>query len=62
MKTPQAVGTGMVVAAWLAIALVGVPALIVLGLWLLGVPLDWSSWKTYAGIIALTAAMVLASK
>lgn len=30
-----------------------------LGLWLLGIPLDWSSWKTYAGIAALWFAIVL---
>lgn len=33
-----------------------------LGFWLIGISLDWSSWKTYAGLVALTAAMVLANR
>lgn len=36
-----------------------VPGLLALGLWLMGVQLDWSSWKTYAGLLAITAAMAL---
>jgi hypothetical protein len=47
-------------AAWLIAALLGVPACIALGLWLLGIPIDWTSWKTYAGIASLTVAMVWA--
>ena len=35
-------------------------ALLALGLWLLGVPLDWTSWKTYAGLVVLALAMGLA--
>lgn len=30
-----------------------VPILLALGLWLVGVPLDWASWKTYIGLIVL---------
>lgn len=47
---------------WLAVALCGTPLLIALGFWLLGVSLDWSSWKTYVGLITLSGAMVLANK
>lgn len=61
MKILRAVGAGAGITAWFAIALGGVPALIILGLWLLGVPLDWSSWKTYAGIVAIAVAMATAS-
>lgn len=65
MKTRK-VATKSVVAAglfgWLALALLGTPVLIAAGLWLLGLPLDWGNWKTYVGIGAITAAMVLANK
>ena len=37
----------------LAMTLFGVPLLIALGLRLVGVTLDWSSWHTYAGLIVL---------
>ena len=37
-----------------------IPALLALGLWLLGVPIDWSSWKTYAGLAVLTIALGIA--
>lgn len=37
-----------------------VPALLALGLWLIGVPLDWSSWKTYAGLAIITLAIGVA--
>lgn len=47
---------------WLTVALCGTPLLIATGFWLLGVPLDWSSWKTYAGLITLSCAMVLANR
>jgi hypothetical protein len=46
---------------WFVVALLGAPALIATGLWLLGLHLDWGNWKTYAGLCALTAAMVLAN-
>jgi len=46
---------------WLFVAFFGVPILVGLGLWLIGVPLDLSSWKTYAGLMALSVAMALAS-
>lgn len=48
--------------AWFVVALCGAPLLIALGFWLIGISLDWSSWKTYAGLVALTAAMVLANR
>jgi hypothetical protein len=32
------------------------PGLLGLALWLLGVPLNWSSWKTYVGLVALVSA------
>lgn len=35
------------------------PLLIALGLWLLGVPLSWTSWKTYAGLIVLWIAAAI---
>lgn len=50
------------VSGWFVLALFGTPSLIAGGLWLLGVPLDWGSWKTYVGIMSLTGAMVLANK
>lgn len=50
------------VVTWLAVALCGTPLLIALSFWLLGVSLDWSSWRTYAGLIAMSAAMVLANR
>lgn len=53
-------GAGTAITAWFAVPLLAPPILIALGLWLLGVPLDWLSWKTYAGLVALTAAMALA--
>jgi hypothetical protein len=37
-----------------------IPALFALGLWLLGVPLDWSTWKTYAGLAVLALVIGLA--
>lgn len=37
-----------------------IPIFLTLGLWLLGIPLDWANWKTYAGIAALWFAVVLA--
>lgn len=37
-----------------------IPALIALSLWLLGVPIDWSSWKTYAGLAVFTLAVGIA--
>ncbi len=40
----------------LAMSLFGVPLLIALGLRLVGVALDWSSWHTYAGLIVLSLA------
>jgi hypothetical protein len=52
--------TTAAVIAWLITALLGVPLMTALGLWLLGVPLDWSSWKTFAGLAALAVAMVWA--
>lgn len=36
------------------------PAMLALGLWLLGVPLDWSNWKTYAGLIIISFAVAIA--
>lgn len=41
------------------ILILAVPFLIALGLWLLGVPLDWASWKTYAGLIVMWIAAVI---
>lgn len=38
----------------LFLTLLGVPLLIALGLRLVGIPLDWSSWHTYAGLIILS--------
>lgn len=61
LRILRAIGTGARVTTWFVIALTGVPVLIALGLWLLGFSLDWSSWKTYTGIITLAVAMVLAS-
>lgn len=40
----------------LILMLFAAPVLFAFGLQLLGIPLDWSSWKTYAGLAALTAA------
>ena len=45
------------VMTWFVVALFGTPLLLALGLWLLGIHFDWSSWKTYAGLVALSAAM-----
>lgn len=37
-----------------------VPILLAIGLWLLGVPLDWASWKTYAGLLVVAVAAGIA--
>lgn len=36
------------------------PSLLALGLWLIGIPMDWSNWKTYAGLLAITVAVAVA--
>jgi len=32
------------------------------GFWLLGLPMDWSSWKTYAGLEVVALAMTFLTK
>lgn len=41
--------------SWLRLALV--PPLLALGLWLLGAPFDWVSWKTYTGLAVIAFAV-----
>ena len=41
----------------LAIGLLGNSLLIALGLWLVGVPLNWSIWHTYAGLVVLSVSL-----
>lgn len=43
--------------AYVFFSLAFTPALIALGLWLLGVPIDWASWKTYLGLLAISLAV-----
>lgn len=33
------------------------PLLIALGLWLIGAPLNWISWKTYVGLLVIAFAV-----
>lgn len=40
------------VAGWLLLFFIS-PLLIALGFWLIGIPLDWISWKTYAGLLVV---------
>lgn len=56
MKSWSVIG-GIV--AGLGALVLAAPLLITLGLWLLGVPLNWSSWKTYAGLIVLWIAAAI---
>lgn len=60
-KLASAAAAGHVV-SWFVAALCGSPLLIALGFWLLGVSLDWSSWKTYAGLVVLSGASLLANR
>lgn len=43
------------IAGWLMLFFIS-PLLIALGLWLIGVALDWSSWKTYVGLLVIAFA------
>ncbi|MEW5891249.1 MAG: hypothetical protein AB1768_19950 [Pseudomonadota bacterium] len=57
METAAAVGG---VSAALGLVLLSVPLLLALGLWLVGVPLDWTDWKTYLGLVVLWIAAAIA--
>ncbi len=60
MKSILRSGAGVVgIGLWLTIS-ISTPLLIAVGLSLLGIPLDWGTWKTYVGLCALTVAMVVA--
>ena len=50
------------VVVWLALAVTLLPAALALGFWLLGIPLDWASWRTYAGFLTLSLAMAFLTK
>ncbi|OJW46202.1 MAG: hypothetical protein BGO63_03790 [Candidatus Accumulibacter sp. 66-26] len=54
----KSVFVGLGVVGWVFLSLMLLPAALALGLWLLGFPLDWSSWKTYAGLEVISLAMV----
>lgn len=43
------------------LVILAAPTLLGVGLWLLGVPLEWSSWKTYAGLVTVILAVELAT-
>jgi len=58
-KTPP---LWLAIPMWVAVAVTLVPGLILLGLWLIGLPLDFGSWKTYAGAIVLGAALSFSGK
>lgn len=45
---------------WVIVALVLVlflPAMLALGFTLLGIDLDWSTWKTYVGLLVISGCM-----
>lgn len=44
------------VAGWMMLFFI-TPLLIALGFWLIGIPLDWLSWKTYAGLLIVAFAV-----
>lgn len=44
------------IAGWLMVFFIS-PLLIALGLWLIGVPLNWISWKTYVGLLVIAFAV-----
>lgn len=44
----------------LAVVLLAVPILFAIGLSLLGINLDWYSWKTYVGLVVLWIAASIA--
>ncbi|WP_018608176.1 hypothetical protein [Uliginosibacterium gangwonense] len=52
----------LVIPLWFFVAVTLVPGLILLGLWLIGMPLDFSTWKTYAGAMVLGAALSFSGK
>jgi len=52
----------LVTPLWCFVAVTLVPGLILLGLWLIGLPLDFGSWKTYVGAMVLGAALSFSGK
>lgn len=53
---------GSLAVGWLLCAITLLPAALAAGFWLLGFPLDWSSWKTYAGLEMIALAMTFLTK
>ena len=61
MGSLKKIALGTCAVAWLVCAITLLPAALAAGFWLLGFPLDWASWKTYAGfeVIALAVTFLV---
>lgn len=62
MSVLKSAAIGVSVGGWVILSLTLLPAALALGFWLLGFPLDWYSWKTYAGLEIIALAMTFLTK
>ena len=62
MKALKTIAFGTLAVGWLICAITLLPAALAAGFWLLGVPLDWSSWKTYVGFEVVAVSITFLTK
>ncbi len=62
MTALKTIAFGTFAVGWLLCAITLLPAALAAGFWFLGFPLDWSSWKTYAGLEVIALSMTFLTK
>jgi len=60
--TEESAPLWLVIPLWFFVAVTLIPGLILLGFWLIGLPIDFASWKTYVGAMVLGAALSFSGK
>ena len=61
-KVLKTIVFGTYASSWLVASFALLPTALATGFWLLGIPMDWSSWRTYAGLAVISLTMTFLSK
>jgi hypothetical protein len=62
VKSLKTIVFGTYAFGWLVAAFTLLPIALATGFWLLGLPMDWSSWRTYAGLEVVALAMTFLTR